>query len=160
MGVKAVNTASGAVMLAAYILYAIGKDVPQPETFESLGSWAEFMLAFMGMAIVVMIAVNVVYHIAFSVRIAVKSQGSDDEEVCRMVSASLVEDEMGKLIDLKSMRVGYACAGIGIVLTLAVLAYGNSPILALNIMFVSLFMGMIAEGLFACRMYTGGVRHD
>ncbi|MDR3205682.1 MAG: hypothetical protein LBT41_01070 [Candidatus Methanoplasma sp.] len=159
-GVKAVNATAGAILLAAYVVLALGRGASGPEDIDSLRSLAEFMLVFAIVGVVAIIAVNIIYRIAVCAVFAAKNKDANDGDIERSVSAVVgCEDEMDKLINLKSQQIGYACVGMGIVATLFAFAYGDSPALALNILFASLLLGVIAEGFASCGMYARGVRH-
>ena len=71
----------------------------------------------------------------------------------------MVEDEMTKLIDLKSIQVGYSLTGIGFVTGLIYLALGNSIVLTLNIIFIASLLGGITEGITNIYLNLKGVRN-
>jgi len=69
----------------------------------------------------------------------------------------MVEDEMAKLIDLKSLRVGYVVCCIGVVFSLVLLAFGYPVFLSVNLLFVSLFIAGIVEGFSRIFFYLRGI---
>jgi len=148
------SIAAGILFLAAYLVYALGKNSPAPE---NLKSWALTMLIFIGISVAVSVVIQILFHIAFSIGIAVKEGNA--REVERIVESSMVEDEMDKLINLKSVHIGYICAGIGFVAALAALAFGASAVFALHILFGSFAGGSFVEGGVSVYLYERGVRN-
>jgi hypothetical protein len=71
----------------------------------------------------------------------------------------MVEDEMDKLIALKSSRVGFAAAGIGFIASLAAMFLIDSPVLMVNILFASFSIGSILEGVAQLHYYKAGIRY-
>jgi hypothetical protein len=151
--------AAGLLFLAAYTVYALGKNSPGPESPESLKSWALAILIFIGISVAASILIQILFHVAFSIDIAVKEGKCDDKKVERIVESSMVEDEMDKLINLKSVHIGYICAGIGFVAALAALAFGASAVFALHILFGSFAGGSFVEGGVSVYLYERGVRN-
>jgi hypothetical protein len=150
--------ATGLLLFAAYAVYALGKNSPGPESPEKLKFWAIAMLIFIGIGIAASMVVQILFHIAFSIGIAVKERESDDKTVERIITSSMVEDEMDKLIGLKSAHIGYICAGIGFIAALAVLAFGLSAVFALHILFGSFAAGSIIEGGMSVYFYERGLQ--
>jgi len=69
----------------------------------------------------------------------------------------MVEDEMGKLIELKSMRVSYIIVGVGFVASLVLLFFDYPVFIALNMLFASFFAGGILDGFTQLYYYLRGV---
>jgi hypothetical protein len=69
----------------------------------------------------------------------------------------MVEDEMDKLIELKSNRVGFFMAGIGFVAALVALVLNYSPVVMLNILFIAFSIGSLAEGFTQLFYYRRGI---
>ena len=94
--------------------------------------WAGTMLIFIGIGIVANIVIQIVFHILLSVAVAVQEHvrngKCDDKEIEKTIGAEMVTDEMDKLIELKSMRIGFAIAGIGFVVALVsqILSYSSA----------------------------------
>jgi hypothetical protein len=149
---------AGVLLVTAYIIYALGEHSPAPS---DLKSWAIAMLVFIGISVVAVIVIQIVFHIASAVGIAIKEkyQEHSDEDVERNLSSLMVEDERDKLISLKSSHIGYIFAGIGFVAALAGLAFGVSGIVALHILFGAFAIGSIAEGIATVCFYEKGVRN-
>ena len=53
-----------------------------------------------------MIAIQIIFSILLSISIAVKERKCDEKKIEKTVEAAFVEDEMDKLIELKSGRLG------------------------------------------------------
>jgi hypothetical protein len=121
------------------------------------------MLLFIGIGVVITIISQIVFHILLSIGIAIKEQiqnGSvKDDEIEKNLELEMVEDEMDKLIGLKSMRVGFVVAGIGFVTGLIALVTGYSPAVMMNIIFISFNAGSILEGITQIYYYKKGVNH-
>jgi hypothetical protein len=158
---------TGAMVLGAYGLYALGKVQSGATTPGDLKFWASTMLFFIGIGIVAIIVIQIVFHILLSISFAVKEQiqnGHVDDKTIestieKTISAEMVEDEMDKLIELKSMRVGFAFAGIGFVAALVSLIINYSPVVMLNIMFISFNIGSLFEGFAQLYYYRKGIHH-
>ena len=82
-----------------------------------------------------------------------------EEKISQMIKIDTREDEMGKLIELKSMRIGFAFAGIGFVLALVSLLFNYSPIIMINILFLSFSLGSALEGFVQLYYYRRGIHH-
>ena len=145
----------GVLLAAAYIIYALGRYAPSPE---DVGAWALAILIFVGISIVLSIVIQILFHIAYSIGIAVKERERDDKEVERIIASEVTEDELDKLIGLKSSRAGYICAGAGFLAALIWLAFfGASVVVALHIIMGAFFIGSGVEGFISIRFYERGV---
>ena len=151
-----VSMLAGILLIAAYTVYALGRTSPAPE---DLKSWAAVMLVFIGISVAAMIVIQILFHIAFAIGVAVKERESDEKNIERIISSSMIEDEMYKLIDLKSSRAGYICAGTGFIAALAALAFGMPAAAALHIMFGSFAAGSLVEGSVSVYHHERGVRN-
>jgi len=150
---------TGVIVLAAYCIYAFGKQQAGKVAPGDWKFWAVTMLLFIGIGIVGMIITMILFHIAMSIGIAVKERNCDEKEINKTIEASMVEDEMDKLIGLKSSRVGFVFAGIGFVAGLVALLMNYSPAVMLNIIFVAFNIGSLAEGGMSLYYYRKGVRN-
>jgi hypothetical protein len=158
---------TGALVLGAYCIYALGKFQSGAVIQGDLKFWASTMLFFIGIGIVAIIIIQIVFHILLSISIAVKEQIQngqvDDKEIEKTIEktigAEMVEDEMDKLIELKSMRVGFAFAGIGFVAALLSQVLNYSPVVMLNIMFIAFNIGSMFEGFAQLYYYRKGIHH-
>ena len=71
----------------------------------------------------------------------------------------MYEDERDKLINLKSSRIGYVCAGVGFIAGLIALAFGISAVVALHIIAGAFAVGSIIEGCVSVYLDEMGVRN-
>lgn len=158
-----VTVITGILILAAYCIYAFGKISAGIEAFGDLKFWAFAMLLFIGIGIVANIIIQIIFHILLSIGMAIKEQiqnGSvNDSEIEKNLEIDMVEDEMDKLIGLKSLRVGFSIAGIGFVAGLVALMMDYSPAVMMNIIFISFSVGSILEGIAQMYYYRKGVTH-
>jgi len=160
---------SGTVLLIIYLVQVTSRYQSGVLGMNELQSLAQLMLVFIGIGIGVTIAVEIVFHILYSIGIAVKESvkaGSCNDKdiekeigknIEKNIKQDMVEDEMAKLIDLKSLRVGYVTAGIGFITSLIILVLGYPVFLMVNILFGSFFIAGIIEGLAKIVYYTRGV---
>ena len=149
---------AGIFLIAAYVIYAMGSP-PAPEDIQA---WAKLMLVFVGIGVASQIVIQVIFHIALAIGIAVKekAQGHEpDENVEKIMKSSMVEDERDKLINLKSSHIGYICAGSGFMIALFALAGGATFVIALHIIFGSCAAGTLIEGGAGICLHERGVRH-
>lgn len=142
---------TGALVLAAYCIYAFGQVQSGAASEGDLRFWATTMLVFIGIGVVATIIIQIVFHILLSISIAVTEtvrtgKPAADKEIERAINVELVEDERDKLIELKAMRFGFLLAGLGFVAALFSLALGYSPAVMLNILFISFSAGSLLEG--------------
>lgn len=150
-----ISMAAGAAVIAAYIIYALSGSAPAADDIKA---WAVLMLIFIGIGVAVQIAAQIIFHVAFSIGIAVKDRECDDKTIEKIISSELAEDEMSRTVDLRSARVGYIFAGAGFVAALFALALDLSAVAALNIMLVSFFAASMAEGAAGVYLYERGIR--
>ena len=144
----------GLVMLAAYFMRALGPAAPAPD---DIRAWATLMLIFIGISIVVMIVVQILFHILYSIGIAIKERRQSDEKVERIISATVAEDERDKHINLMAVRVGSRVFGMGVLLALVCLAAGASMLVALHLILAACFLGSFAEGIASVIYYEKGI---
>ncbi len=149
---------TGVLILAAYFIYTFGV-VQADLAATDLKFWAITMLVFIGIGIVATIIIQIIFHILLSIGIAIKNGQNDDAKINKTIEAMMVEDEMDKLIELKSLRIGFAFAGFGLIAGLITLALGYSPALMLNILFAAFSVGSLLEGFTSLHYYRKGVHH-
>jgi hypothetical protein len=152
---------TGALVLAAYCIYAFGKNNTGVAASGDLKFWASTMLIFLGIGIGAAILVQIVFHILFAISVAVQQelQGnqSDDKAIEKMIKLEIREDERDRLIELKSIRLGFITAGLGFVGGLVSLLFNNSPVIMLNILYISFSVGSLLEGVGQLYYYRKGV---
>jgi len=152
---------SGVLILVAYCLYAFSPSRLAALPPGDLKPWASAMLIFIAIGIVATIVIQIVFHILLSIALAVQAkienQQSDDDEIERTIHREMIEDERDKQIELKSNRIGFAVAGIGFVTGLLALVFNYSPVVMLNIMFLSFSAGSVLEGVGQLYYYRKGI---
>jgi len=148
---------SGALVLAAYCIYAISKFQSGLIGPGDMKFWAVAMLIFIGIGIVVTIVIQIVFHILMAISIAIKEKIRDGKEIDKTFEATVVEDEMDKLIELKSLRIGFAFFGVGFVAALISLVLNAPPAVMLNIIFLSCSLGSLSEGFLSLYYYRKGI---
>ena len=146
-------------LMAAYGIYALGRYGTGAIGPEDAKSWAIAMLIFVGAGVLAAILIQIVFHFLLAVSIAAKEGGGDEGEIEESIEATITEDEMDRLVELRSSRVGYACAAFGFLAALVSTALGASVVAMLNILFLSFPAGAVAEELFKLGLYRKGIRN-
>lgn len=156
-----VSILAGIAVLVSYCIYVSTKISAGEAASGNLKFWAGAMLLFVIIGIVANIVIQIVFHILLSISIAVRDQvktgKSDDKRIEKEIAAEMVEDEMDKLVELKSLRVGFAIAGAGFLTALVSAYFGCSVDIMMNILFFSFSAGSIIEGLSQIFFYQRGV---
>lgn len=151
---------SGIVLMGAYAIHAWGRYQAGTAPAADLSFWATLMLTYIGIGIVVTIIMQILFHILLSVGVAVREkirdETCDDKVIEQTIKQEMVEDERDKLIELKSMRVGFVLAGIGFIVALFSLILGYPPVLMIHFLFFSFFAGSIFEGFSQLYYYRKG----
>lgn len=162
-----VTSITGLIITFTYLFYAIFKyNQGLPESL-TLKFCAMIMLIFIGIGIVgiivAMVLFNIIYSIGLAIKLKMENKDITDKEIeqriAQIVKVDTVEDEMAKLIELKSMKIGFSFAGIGFILALFSVLLNYSPIIMINILFLSLSLGSALEGLTQLYYYRKGIRH-
>lgn len=146
------NMVAGVIFVIAYAIYAFRLDASV-----SLKAWAMTLLVFIGIAVISLMVIQMVFHIIYSMAIAIKDQECEDLEIERKLSSLMLEDEMDKMISMKSTHIGFLCIGIGFLIALISLALGVSAIVALHILAITFVIGSIVEGGVSVYCYERGV---
>ena len=156
-----VNILSGALLLAAYCIYAFGRYQAGAVEAGDLKFWAGTILIFIAIGIVATIIIQIVFHILMSIGITVQkkihNEQVSDREIEKSINFDMIEDEMDKLIELKSMRIGYGFAGVGFIAGMVALVLGYSTAVMLNILFLSFSGGSLLEGFPQLYFYRRGI---
>lgn len=147
------------LMLVSYSIYAFGK--AGMEHINDLQFWARTILIFIGIGIVALIILQIVFHILMAISKAIRQKLRDDvvdeEEIGRTMRVETAEDEMDKMIEMKSNRFGYTIMGLGFMAGLIAIAFGASAVAMLNILFFSTWVGNFIEAVMQIRYYRKGV---
>ena len=145
----------------AYCLYAFNPARLATLPPGDLKPWASTMLIFIAIGIVATIVIQIVFHILLSISLAVQAkiqnQEVDEKEIERTIDREMVEDERDRQVELKSMRIGFIVAGVGFVSGLLALVFGYSPVVMLNIVWLSFLVGSLLEGVGQIYYYRRGV---
>lgn len=156
---KIAEMAVGLGVIIAYCIYALGKYHQGLAGLNDLKFWAGTMLVFIGISIGVIVVIEILFHIGYAVGIAVREREADGKKIGRSIEASMVEDEMDKLIEFKSLRIGYAITGFGILAGLVSLVLNAPPAVMLNLLYLCCFLGSLAEGFVSLYYYRKGVKN-
>jgi uncharacterized membrane protein len=121
------------------------------------------MLTFIGIGIAAAIVIQILFHILFAISIAVsekiRDESCDDKEIEREIEAQIVEDEMDKLIEMKSSYIGLAIISFGFIAALVSLVLDYPAAVMLNILFGVLFLGSLFESFAQLYFYRRGIHH-
>jgi hypothetical protein len=164
-----VSVVSGIILFISYCVLILPK-YQIAENSSDLKFWAISILSFIGVSIVVNIIIQIIFHILLSVSIAVKEQVKNEIEkeitgtksnektmenvIDKKIKMEMIEDERDKMIELKSLRVGYYISGVGIIASIFVLVIGLTPAIMLNVLFLSVMLGAIVEGIVQYYFYS------
>jgi hypothetical protein len=158
-----VSIVTGALILAAYCIYAFGQYQSGAVAPGDLKFWAGTILAFIGIGIVASIVIQIVFHILLSIAIAarkkIQNEACEDKEIEKSIQAEMVEDEMDHLIELKSMQIGFFLSGFGFIAAMVSVVLGYSPVVMLNILFISFCGGSLFEGGVKLYFYRKGINN-
>lgn len=154
---------TGVLILATYCIYVFSRYHSGAVAPDDLKFWAGTILIFIGIGVAASIVIQIVFHILLAISIAVKKKMQDekceDKEIEKKIQAEMVEDEMDKLIELKSMRLAFILAGIGFIAALVFLVLNYSPVVMLNILFFSFCVGPLFEGFAQLYFYRRGLKN-
>jgi hypothetical protein len=162
-----VTSVVGLLITLSYLFFAVITYMGGSAESLTLKFWAIRILMFIGIGIVAIIVTMILFHVIYSIFLAIKlkreNESITDKEIEAQITALMktdtVEDEMGKLIELKSMRIGFIFAGIGFILALISLILDFSPVIMINILFLSFSIGSGLEGLVQLYYYRKGIHH-
>jgi len=156
-----VSILTGVLLMAAYCIYAFRKVQLGAVAPDDMKFWATTILVFIGIGIAAMIVIQIIFRILLCIAMAVKDQVQngkcDDKKIEKTLELEMVEDEMDKLIGLKSMRIGSSIAGIGFIAALAAIVLNYSPAVMLNILFLSFGASTLASGALSIYYYRKGI---
>ena len=159
-----VSMVSGVLLVVAYIIYATGKVNSGAATLYDMKFWATTILVFIGIGIAATIVIQIVFHILLAISKTIQEQVKngkfEDKEIEKSLKLDMVEDEMDKLISLKSMRIGYAICGLGFIAGLFSLAMNQPAAVMLNIVFGSFYIGSLVEAISQLFYYRQGIRNN
>lgn len=151
----------------SYIIFAITAYNGGSAESLTLKYWAVRMLIFIGIGIVAVIIGMILFHIIYSILLAIKLKIKDDSlsdkdienQIKSIIKNDAIEDEMEKLIQLKSSRIGFIFTGMGFVFALLSLVLDYSAVIMINIIFLSFSLGSTFEGLVQLYYHKKGIHH-
>ena len=150
------NMVTGSVLFVAYIVHIMNNAPADGD----LKGWATLMLSFILISVIALVTIQIVFHVIFAMSISIRSRGRDDDNIERIIESSAAEDEMDKLIDLKSNLVGYASVCIGFIAVLIGFAFFDTAVaMAMNILLTAFVVGSLAEGGAKIFFYEVGVKN-
>jgi hypothetical protein len=153
----------GLVVLVSYLIFVITRYQNGIIDVNNLKYWASTMLIFIGIGIGLTIITQILYHILFSIGFAIKEKIKNpdlsDQEIESSIKSFMVTDEMDRLVELKSLRIGFIAAGLGFVLGLILIMSGYSAALMMNTLFISFNLGSLFEGLMQLYYYKRGIKN-
>jgi len=146
---------TGVGLGVGYTLYALGKHAPAAG---DIRAWALAILVFIGIAVAAMVVLHILFHIGYSIGVAVTERQRDDREVERIIASEVTEDELDRLVGLKSSRASAICTGAGLMAALVWFAFfGTSAVVALHLIVGATFVGTWIEGCISIYFYERGV---
>jgi len=151
------NLVLGGILLIAYGFFTWGRYQSGTPVPGDIQAWAIALLWFIGSSVLITIVVQIIFHIFLAISIAIKERHRSEKEIGRVIEATTKEDEMDKLIELKSSKVGFFLAGLGFVVALAVVALGHPAEAFLHITFYAFGIGSFLEGLMSLYYYRKGL---
>lgn len=143
--------------MAAYGIYLFGRYRSGTVDPNDLKFWGGTILIFVGVAVVLAVITQIVFHILLSVAIAVRERDHDESKIEETIEATMVEDEMDQLIEYKALRIGFAVSGAGFIAALGSLVFGYSGAVMLNILYLSFCAASLAGEVSSLRYYRRGL---
>lgn len=150
---------TGAAVLIAYCAYMLNAYQNGLFTPDDIKFCAKTMLIFIGIGIVASIVTQIIFHIGLSIGTAIRNRDCDSKTIEKEVDSVSVEDEMDKLIELKAMKLSFIIAGAGMVSALLSVVFDAPGAVMINILFVSMSIGSLAEGALSMYYYRRGVHN-
>lgn len=143
---------TGALLAVGYLIFAVNRSEPGQD---ALRSWALAMLGFVGVTVVVLVVVQVLFHVVLAARLTV----TDGDAAERLMTSSLLPDEMDRAIRLRSGQLGYLIVGLGFVAALVAGALGASAVAVLHVVLGAFVVGSLAGGAVTVYRLERGVGH-
>lgn len=145
---------TGALLAVGYLIYALGWSGPG-DAADALRSWAVAMLGFVAVTVVVLILVQILFHVVLAARLS----ATDGDAAERIMTSSLLPDEMDRTIRLRSGQLGYLIVGLGFVAALAAAALGASAVVVLHVVLGAFVIGSLAGGALTVYGLERGLGH-
>lgn len=155
---------TGFFVMTTYCIYGVARYQALGDSLlNNLKFWATAMLITIGLGIVVMMFVQLVLHVVLAIanevnkEIIKKIPCGQKIASCEGLEITDIEDEMDKLIALKSSKHSFALIGFGFVAALVSLYYQMPPAIMLNTVFISFMLATLLDGLLQLRFYRKGI---
>ncbi len=155
---KLVSVLSGLLLLIIYSYTVFTRYRSGSLDLYDLHALSVIISIFIGIGIVTIILIQILFHILLSISIAIKNREASSERIEKTLQNTMVEDEMGRFIDLKSSRIFSIFFSFGFLISLITLIINLPPSVMLNILFLSFLSGSIAEGLMSIHYYKSGIK--
>ncbi|MFC4403735.1 hypothetical protein [Gracilibacillus xinjiangensis] len=154
---------TGTIILVAYCTYAYQKYQLGVIGTNDMKFWSGIILLFIGIGIVAAIIIQIIFHIIHSIAVTVQERirngHRNEKEIQKTIESDMVPDEMNRLIELKSIKIGFIVVAIGFVTALVSQVLDYSSAVMLNILFLSFFAGSLSQGLAQLYFYRKGVKN-
>ncbi|MCL2806880.1 MAG: hypothetical protein FWD27_01740 [Coriobacteriia bacterium] len=148
------SLAAGIATVFAYTLYVCIVSTPATE---DIAHWAILMLIFIIIGVVLQVIAQILIYVLFSIKEEVEENVSGSKRHKLFLQTSFIEDERDRLISLKAIRIGYACAGTGLFVALVALACGAPFVAALHIIVGAGALGSLIEGCASIYFHERGI---
>ena len=149
------NMFVSALILITYFTYIY---IFASQKVQTLKSMAILILVFIGIYVVSQIIILILFHICLS--IGIKSRELDEDSLNRQISTSMRDDEMDKLISLKSLKFNFISVSIGFMISLVLLIFGRSATVMMQILYSSFVIGSIIASVVSIYFYERGLQND
>jgi len=137
---------SGIVIVIVYSSYAWNQYQGDTSLLTDATYWSRLILTFIAISAGIIIVLQILFHIFYSISIAIVERESNENVIEKKINAEFKEDERDKIVGLKSMQVGYVVTGVGLIVSLTLLALEYEIGIMLNVLFLSAMLGSILEG--------------
>ena len=165
---------AGIPVLVGYCIYMLLKYRAGSAEIQDLSFWAVSILVFIGIGVGIAIVTQIVFHIVLAAGGQIKRQISLEIAKAKMDTVSChnadistaeefdcteieEEDEMDKLIGLKTMRIGYIITCLGFLAGIVMLAVKLPPPYMLNTLFLACGIGSLSEAIAQLHYYRKGI---
>ncbi len=156
-----VSIITGLSVLVVYLLSS--NRLYQSEVLgpDDLRAWSIRILTFIGIGIGVFIVTEIVFNIMLSisesVKQSIKNGTCDEKEIEITLKTEMLIDEMDKLIELKSTRVGFLVVGIGFIGALVSQVLHYPPFVLLNVIFLTFSLSSVLQSVSQIYFYRRGI---
>jgi len=134
------------VILVLYTLYVYNREVVEnPEIINNLKFWGKYFVILIPVMIVVQIVIHIIY--------AIINKIVTNEDI------PTKDDEMDRLIELKSLRISRWIQSAFFVMAMGALAIGMQLWVMFVLLLCSCFVSIIVESIAQIYFYTKGVKH-